>query len=817
MILSDLSAILSDIPLSRDLNNPQLQITTLLTDSRSLGEAAHTLFFALRTTRADGHSYIPWLYRSGVRAFVVEDASLCERFPEADFIVVQSTADALMAVGAANRACYNIPVIGITGSRGKTLVKEWLYLLLRDDCRISRSPRSYNSQIGVPLSLWQFNTDTTLGIVEAGISAVGEMCRLQAAIRPEIVVLTSVGDTHSEGFHSPEEKAMEKLRLACGAHTLVYPAGDPLVSRAVERAQATGIIPADIKLVDSQQYLPMISPEAFPALTQPWERANAATCMAVMATMGYDTDTLLHRLKRLKPMGTRLKVSEGVNNCLIITDDYLCDLHSLAPALDFMARRSTPDRSNTLVITDLDHEAASSEYTYRGLASLCAERHISRIIGIGHEITAHRNLLPANGSRYFLSAEEALASLTTTDFENQLILIKGAPAGRLDRLTHMLEARTHETVLEVNLDALVDNYNFYRSHLHPSTGIVAMVKANGYGAGSYELAKTLQSAGAAYLAVAVLDEGVALRHAGISMPIMVLNPKVLNFRELFHNRLEPEIFGFDILAEIIGQARRCGVTDYPVHIKLDTGMHRLGFLEEDLPKLIDILRGQNSVRVASVFSHLATADCPDMNDYTEMQLHTFSRWSQMIVDAFPYKVKRHVLNTAGIIRYPEYQFDMVRPGIGLYGVPVLRDGSENGLRQVSTLRTVIIAEKEWPAGTTIGYGRRGVLSRRSRIATIPIGYADGINRHMGRGNVSFLVNGHPCPTVGNICMDICMIDITDAPGADGTPDSHPAVGDTVVVFSPENPVTALADALDTIPYELLTCVSPRVRRLYYTE
>lgn len=817
MTLSDLSTILSDIPLERDLNRPQLQITTLLTDSRSLGDAEHTLFFALRTRRADGHSYIPALYEAGVRAFVVEDTRYIDRFPDADFITVQSTSDALMTVGAANRHCYPVPVIGITGSRGKTMVKEWLYLMLRDDYRITRSPRSYNSQIGVPLSLWQFNSDTTLGIVEAGISAPGEMARLEAAIRPGIVVITSLGEEHSEGFADIEEKALEKLRLASGAGTLIYPASDERLRAAVERAKELTIIPADIREVDSDRFLGEVTPEAFPALTQPWERANAATCLAVMHVLDYDSATALRRLERLEPMGTRLKVSEGVNNCLLITDDYLCDLHSLAPALDFMMRRSTPDRANTLIVTDLDHEAATTEETYRGLAELCRQRRISHIVGIGSEIRVLGELLPEVDCRFFATADEAVARLTTSDFADRLILIKGAPAARLGRLTHMLEARTHETVLEVNLDAMVSNYNFYRSHLHPTTGIVAMVKADGYGAGSYELAKTLQSAGAAYLAVAVLDEGVALRRAGITMPIMVLNPKVLNYGELFRNRLEPEIFSFDILEEIISQAQRYGITDYPVHIKLDTGMHRLGFLGDDLPALIERLKSQSSVRAASVFSHLATADCPDMDDYTEMQLHTFSAWSQQIADAFPYKVKRHVLNTAGIIRYPEYQFDMVRLGIGLYGVPTLRDGRESALRQVSTLRTVIIAEKEWPAGTTIGYGRRGVLTRPSRIATIPIGYADGINRHMGRGNVSFLVNGHPCPTVGNICMDICMIDITDAPGADGTPGSHAAVGDTVVIFSPENPVTPMADALDTIPYELLTSVSPRVRRLYYTE
>lgn len=818
MTLYDISTLLSDIPLVRDLNFPGRDITTLLTDSRSLTDPESSLFFALRTRRADGHAYISSLYNAGVRAFVVEDASMADRFPDADFIEVISTSEALLATGAAARHASPAQVIGITGSRGKTMVKEWLYLLLRDDFRISRSPRSYNSQIGVPLSLWQFSSDTTLGIVEAGISATGEMARLQGAISPDIVVLTSIGNEHAEGFDCIESKIEEKLLLAAQAGTLIYPAADPIIAKAVEKAKRDAVIPFNIQLIDSSRFLPQVIPAEFPALTQPWERENAATCMAVMHVLRYDHDTIMRRMHRLTPMGTRLKVTEGVNNCLLITDDYLCDLHSLAPALDFMKRRATPDRTNTLIIADLDHEASTAAETYSGLARLCRERSIDTLIGIGEEISAHAELFAGiSDTRFFTDRKQAADTLTPTDFSDSLILIKGAPGAPFSELSRMLEARTHETVLEVNLDALVDNYNFYRSRLKPSTGIVAMVKADGYGAGSYELAKTLQSAGAAYLAVAVLDEGVALRRAGITMPIMVLNPKVLNYRELFAHSLEPEIFSFGILEEIIEQARRAGVTDYPVHIKLDTGMHRLGFTGEDIPELISRLRQQNRVKVASVFSHLATADCPDMNDYTLMQLDCFTRWSASIADAFPYKVKRHVLNTAGIIRFPEYQFDMVRLGIGLYGVPVLRDGSESALRQVSTLRTVIISIKEWPEGTTIGYGRRGVLIRPSRIATIPIGYADGINRHMGRGTVSFLVNGHPCPTVGNICMDICMIDITDAPGTDGTPGSHPAVGDSVVVFSPENPVTPMADALDTIPYELLTSVSPRVRRIYYTE
>lgn len=456
----------------------------------------------------------------------------------------------------------------------------------------------------------------------------------------------------------------------------------------------------------------------------------------------------------------------------------------------------------------MGHETLSPAETYSATAELCRLRNVSRIIGIGPEISRYGNLFPA-GSRFFPDVTAAMTELSPSDFDHELILVKGMPVSGLDNVVRMLEARTHETVLEVNLDALVSNFNFYRSKLRPETGIVAMVKASGYGAGSYELAKTLQSRGAAYLAVAVLDEGIDLRNAGITMPVMVLNPKVLNYRLLFANKLEPEIYGFDILNEIIAEARKLGVRNYPVHIKLDTGMHRLGFLESDLPELIECISRQDNIRISSVFSHLATADCPDMDDYTDLQLETFHRCSTKIVEAFPYRIKRHILNTAGIIRRPQYQYDMVRLGIGLYGVPVLNDGSEAPLRQVSTLRSPIISIKQWDAGTTIGYGRRGVLTRRSLIATLPIGYADGINRHMGCGNVSFIVNGVKCPTVGNICMDICMIDVTDVPEV--------KVGDSVEIFGEANPASALSQPLGTIPYEILTSVSPRVPRLYFSE
>lgn len=789
------------------LVSPDTEVTDLLTDSRSLLRPEGTLFFAIETERDNGHRFIGELYERGVRMFVVgEEFAEAALYPDANFIAVADTAAALRTLGSEHRRRFNVPVVGITGSTGKTMVKEWLYQLLKERRQVARSPRSFNSRIGVPLSLWQLDDATEVALIEAGISREGEMAPLQEMIRPTVAVITAIGSAHDEGFPSREVKIAEKLKLAAGAEVLVAPLAAPGMRQAIEEARKEGRLPADLRVIDTSLIHNELDSDDYPALTEPWHLDNLATCVAVGTALGIPE--IISGTRALRPMATRINVSDGVNHCLLVTDSYTCDLHSLGPALDFVARRGTADRSVTLVLSDIDRETESEQDAYASAAALCRLRGVKRVVGIGKEISAHATLFP-EGSMFFHDTDSALEQLGTTDFDHELILFKGQAGAGLDRLVHKLEARTHETVLEVNLDAMTSNYNFYRSRLKPTTGIVAMVKASGYGAGSYELAKTLQSLGAAYLAVAVTDEGIDLRKAGITMPIMVLNPKILNYRLLFANRLEPEIFDLAILSEIIEAARKLGVKDYPVHIKLDTGMHRLGFLEEDIPALVDIVKRQDNIRVSSVFSHLATADCPDMNDYTEMQLQTFTRWSAEIADALPYPVKRHILNTAGIIRYPQYQFDMVRLGIGLYGVPVLNDGSEAGLRQVSTLRTVIIAIKEWEAGTTVGYGRRGLLERTSLIATIPVGYADGINRHMGRGRVSFLVNGVKCPTVGNICMDICMIDVTDVPSV--------KVGDSVEIFGEANPVGPLAEALDTIPYELLTAVSPRVRRLYYTE
>lgn len=804
---------------------PMHDISELLTDSRSLTYPARSLFFALRTRNNDGHKYIPELCDKGVRDFVVDRIPTeLENKADINFLVVPDVIKALQAIARYHRSQFSIPVIGITGSRGKTTVKEWLYQLLQPDFNIVRSPRSYNSQIGVPLSIWELNEETQLAIFEAGISQPGEMSALQAIIRPTIGLITNIGSEHRDGFISKELKCEEKVSLLHDCQCVVYDADDKLISSSIQ-ASHTSAQQLAWSVKDSSSPLFIAKTEKKHTSTiitysyQDIEHSieipftadadieNAIHCLAIMLQLHRDPETIRTRMAALTPVGTRLNVIEGVNHCLLIHDSYTSDLHSLAPALDFMARRETSDLTTTVILSDVTHEDMEPHELYRAIAQLLKQRGIRRFIGIGPEMVKHEKYFDEN-SIFYRSTEDFLSAVSASDFDHELILIKGAGHFDFDQISDMLEARQHETVLEVNLDSIVHNYNHMRSGLKPETGVVCMVKASGYGAGSYELAKTLHSQGAAYLAVAVLDEGVDLRKAGITMPIMVLNPKVVNYRTLFSYNLEPEIYSFEILEEIIKEAEKYGITNYPVHIKLDTGMHRLGFLEKDMAQLVAVLKSQTAVTPKSVFSHLAAADCFDMDDYTAEQFAIFDRCCDTLQSGFKHHILRHILNSAGITRFPEHQCDMVRLGICLYGIPALSDGSQNGLRPVSALRTIVISIKEWEAGTTIGYSRRGVLYRHSRIATIPIGYADGLDRHLGNGNASFLINGHRCPTIGNICMDICMIDVTDAPCE---------VGDSVEIFGPEISVCELAETLETIPYEILTSVSSRVKRVYFRE
>ncbi|MBO5250341.1 MAG: bifunctional UDP-N-acetylmuramoyl-tripeptide:D-alanyl-D-alanine ligase/alanine racemase [Muribaculaceae bacterium] len=805
---------------------PQNEINTLLTDSRSLTVAEGTLFFALRSSNNDGHRYLQNLYDRGVRNFVIEyvPASM-QAISDANFLVVDNATIALQTIARFHRMQFTaIPVIGITGSQGKTTVKEWLYQLLNADYRINRSPRSYNSQIGVPLSVWEMNEDTQLAIFEAGISRQQEMAVLQSIIRPNLGIITNVGDEHHEGFPSRKAKCEEKATLLRDCDCIIYNGDDQLIVDVIENTSTTvkeiawsthdSDRPLYISSIDrhadhttiTYNYLQFEGSFSIP-FTADSHIENALHCLAVMLYLGIHASVIAERMERLTPVGTRLNVMEGVNNCSLIHDAYTCDLHSLSPALDFMNRRANAAQSRVVILSDMTHESLNPSVLYRQVAQMLEQQHIDQVIGIGPEISQYSRYF--DGSALFYdSTNEFLAQMSPSDFDNSLILIKGASHFEFSRIIETLEARQHETVLEVNLDSLVHNFNSFKARLKPETGVVCMLKASGYGAGSYQLAKTLQTHGAAYIAVAVLDEGVELRKAGITMPIMVLNPKVVNYKAMFAYRLEPEIYSFDILEQIIRQGEKYGITQYPVHIKLDTGMHRLGFLENDLPLLCERLKNQNVIKPETVFSHLATADCLDMDDYTIGQLETFDRCCDRLQQDFTHHIKRHILNSAGITRFPDHQCDMVRLGIGLYGIPVLPSPLQDGLRPVSSLHSVIISIKEWDSDATIGYSRKGRLSRRSRIATIPIGYADGLNRHLGNGKAYMFAGGKRCPIVGNICMDACMIDVTD---------TQCKVGDRVEIFGDNIPVTELSDALGTIPYEVLTSISTRVKRIYYRE
>lgn len=811
-----------------ELNDQEAVVSQLLTDSRSLNYPKETLFFALKTKQNDGHNYIETLYHHGVRNFVVERRSEAMRFMrDANFLLVDNTLEALQNVAMSHRKRFSIPVIGITGSRGKTTVKEWLFQLLKDDYKIVRSPRSYNSQIGVPLSLWDLDDNTQLAIIEAGISTTGEMAHLQAMIRPTVGIITNIGNEHNEGFSSMAEKAQEKAKILSSCECIVYRADDQLVTDTIKplldvdvaqeiewsskdpkrhlyvRQVVKGESSSRIYYVYGGKECKLVAP-----FTSDRDLENIVTCLAVMLYMDLDPSVIAQRMRGLTPVGTRINVIEGINNCTVIADGYTSDYNSLTPALDFMARRSNPQQNNTVILSDLMPDAFGVDELYIRVSELLKSKYIKHFIGIGPEMCKHGRYFTSFDSQFFENTQEFLEKMSQSDFDDETILVKGAPDYEFNLIIDMLEAKQHQTVEDIDLNALAHNFKFFKSLIKPSTKTVGMVKASGYGTGSYEIAKTLQDRGCDYLAVAVQDEGVDLRKAGITMPIIVLNPSVTNYKSMFDYHLEPEVYSMEECRELIKEGAKYGAHGFPIHLKIDTGMHRLGFLKEQLRGLIDLLRGQDVVKPTSMFSHLCVADDPSQDEYTKMQFDYFQACVDIIQPAFNHHIICHILNTTGIVRFPERQYDMVRIGIGLYGIKTLFNGTEDSLKPVSALHSIIISIKSWPAGTTIGYGRRGVLERDARIATVTIGYADGFDRHFGNGRVKMWVNGTLCPTVGNVCMDAVMIDVTDATCQ---------VGDLVEIFGEHVPIETLSEVRGTIPYEILTSVSPRVKRVYYRE
>ena len=806
-------------------------IAFLLTDSRSLSFPEETLFFALQSERNDGHNYIEDLHRRGVRNFVVGNSypiPTDEEWADTNFLAVPSTLAALQRLAERHRDEFDIPIVGITGSNGKTVVKEWLYQLLMPSMHVTRSPRSYNSQIGVPLSVWKLHERSAVGIFEAGISQMGEMQRLADIIQPTIGVFTTLGQAHQENFHTLEEKCREKFLLFSDCEVLVYPQDNDIVFRELRRSEFKGkklgwsltdssaaffidnVEQKDtctrIHYLYNEEESPIEGEFTIPFISEAFVEDSIAAAVVALH-LGITPAQLEERMLTLEPVAMRLEVKDGQRGCTLINDSYNSDLASLDIALDFMQRR--PDhkgRKRTLILSDIYQSGVNDTELYKEVSELVVNRGVEKFIGIGKALKECADVIKIEDKSFFKTTEEFISSSVFSSLHDEVILIKGARSFGFDRITDLLVEKVHETTLEVNLNALVDNLNHYRSFMKPETKLVCMIKADGYGAGAVEIAKTLQDHRVDYLAVAVADEGVELRRAGITANIMIMNPEMTAFKTMFDYELEPEVYSFRLLDALRHAARKEGITGYPIHIKLDTGMHRLGFHPiDDMPKLIEYLNNQNALIPRSVFSHFVGSDGDNFDEFSDYQFDLYEKGSKALQDAFEHKILRHICNTAAIEHFPERQMDMCRLGLGLYGI---NPRNNEVLSNVSTLKTTILQIRKVPAGESIGYSRRTILDKDSVIAAIPIGYADGLNRHLGNRHCYCLVNGKKAEYVGNICMDVCMIDVTDIPCQEG---------DSVEIFGDNLPVTVLSDTLDTIPYEVLTGISNRVKRVYFQD
>ncbi len=794
----------------------------LVTDSRKVANPGSSLFFAIRGDFQDGHQYLPELYGQGVRQFMVEDASnLLESnlYPDANILLVPSSVAALQALAAYHRRLFALPVVAITGSNGKTIVKEWLSQLLSTTERVVKSPRSYNSQIGVPLSVWQINAAHTVGVFEAGLSKPDEMERLAAVIQPSLGIFTNLGSAHAEGFASQAQKLEEKLKLFVDVKCLVYCLDQTQVDYAV-RAQSlprftwskshpeadvqVEILPAQAQKTPIKfQHLHQNHELTLPFVDEA-SLENALHCLAAMLYLGVDPAQLSARFERLLPVAMRLERKEAINGCYVIDDTYNNDVAGLRIALDVLAHQSRHGRK-TLILSDLLEAGLSEGALYQQVAQEIEARGVDRVIGIGDVISRHQNLFAVN-SEFFLGTDSFLGQLKPETFRQETILVKGARLFQFEKIVAALQQQVHGTVLEINLDALVHNLNYYRAKVPAQTKIMVMVKAFAYGAGSYEIANMLQFHRVDYLAVAYADEGIALREHGITLPIMVMNPSPGSFLKVQQFGLEPEIYSPDLLHRFLDYFPENTPETPLIHLKLDTGMHRLGFDATELDEALAVLTQMPHVRVQSVFSHLASADVADHNDFTQEQIRQFTQMAGGAENVLGYTVTKHLLNSAGIVRFGQAAaFDMVRLGIGLYGIEA-SSTEQHGLETVGRLTTTVSQVKQIKAGDTIGYSRKGKAETDRQTATIAIGYADGYDRRFSNGTGEVLINGQRAPIIGNVCMDMCMVDVT---GLDVQ------AGDEVVVFGEGLPLTELAQRIGTIPYELLTNVSTRVKRVFY--
>ncbi len=774
------------------LSGHDSEVQSVVTDSRSLScELGNTpLFVAMRGANHDSHAYINQMYGRGVRAFLVERE--VEQLPACGYVLVENAIAALQSLAAYHRAQFHGTVVGITGSNGKTVIKEWIAEELPAGMKCYRSPKSYNSQLGVPLSVLMIEGDEELALFEAGISKPGEMERLERVIRPDVVIFTSIGDAHQENFLNLEQKCIEKMILARSARKIIYHSYYEPLGRMIASHYA------DRKPIDAATY-PTV---AETVIGNEASRRNAQLVEAFCAVMNYPAPSF----SEAPEVAMRLEVKEGINDSILINDAYNLDLNSLALALDYLHTVAL-SRRKTLILSDIAQSGLSDDELYARVAGMVSRAGVDSLIGIGSKLKRYAALFGCE-KEFYTSTDECIGRISRAAVVGRAVLLKGARDFRFEKLAHALSHKSHTTVLEVDLDAMIHNLNYFRAKLAPQTRLVAMVKAGSYGTGDFEVAQMLQHQGVDYLAVAFTDEGVLLRERGITMPIVVLNADADSFDQMIANRLEPEIYSFRSLDDFATAVQHAGEYRYPIHLKLDTGMHRLGFMEDELEQLCSDLSNYPQVKIASVFSHLNCSDMPEEDSYTREQIARYDRMSSRITASLSYSVIRHTAASAAIDRFPEAQFDMCRLGLGLYGFGWRHN---EALCPVTTLKTRIVQLKHLRAGDAVGYGRAGKLLRDTTTATIPIGYADGLDRHLGCGRWSMRVKGQPAPIVGRICMDSCMIDITDIAGVEE--------GDEVIIFSPQtgNDLETMADLLGTISYEIMTSISSRVKRIYLKE
>lgn len=802
-------------------------IEHLLTDSRKITFPSASIFFALHSNRRNGHSFINEVYERGVRNFVVDENINTSTFTDANFIKVKNTLTALQTLAAYHRSQFSeLPVIGITGSNGKTIVKEWLYQLLRSNYQIVRSPRSYNSQIGVPLSVWQINKQHTLGIFEAGISTTEEMQKLQSIIQPTIGVFTSLGNAHNEGFTSLQEKANEKWKLFKQANIIIcnkellklinednIAINKKFITWSTTDKTATLFISSVKKNSNTTQIHVCFDKNSNYHITIPFTDEasveNAITCCCVLHSLHFSEEEIALRLALLQPVEMRMQLKKAINNCYVINDSYSNDFSSLSIALDYLKQQSG-NNVTTVILSDILQSGLAEEDLYKQVAAEIQQRKIHRFIGIGEQLNKYHTLFVniAQQTSFYTSVENFLQQTNPHQFKDEFILLKGARRFAFERIDDWLEYKIHQTVLEINLSAIAYNLKTYQNQLQKDTKLMAMVKAFSYGSGSAEIARLLQFHKVDYLAVAYVDEGIELRKADISLPIMVMNVDEVGFNALIEYNLEPEIYSFNIYHSLHQYLLQQAITNFPIHLKLNTGMNRLGFDEQDVESIATLLQQNNTMIVQSVFSHLTSSEDEADDAFTLQQAKTFLQSCIIIENKIGYKFIKHISNSAAVLRHPSLQMNMIRLGIGLYGV----DGSNNHLihlQPAATLKTTIAQIRNVKKGETIGYNRKGKLERDSKIATIRIGYADGFSRKLGNGIGSVFVNGQLAKTVGNICMDMAMIDVTDIDKVNEE--------DSVEIFGIHLPIQQVAQWCNTISYEIMTSVSQRVKRIYTEE